>query len=509
MFFGPIIRHALLQASIPVFCLCLLACQNKADRNVPAASAPDADSAAYALLKARHPAFLLNQQGDSAFEAGNYPAAIARYQQSMDSAAAAADSFFYYDSKLDLAAVHDRLDELPQAIALAQTTVDAYIRGGDSARIGRAYTALAGFYGRAGRIDQSLEAGKKGFEILKCYGSPIHRCAAYNQMAFTYSERGRWAEAAPLLDTALMLLRASGVLNQLSSMYLNLGNCQRELRHWAEARNYLQAAAHLADSLGQGHVRAVALKRLSQLEESTGNAAGALEFYRQSVALKDSIFTAEKSRNLQELEVRYQTREKEQALLLLQEKRKTDLLRRDFALFLLAVLLIAAAWQFAQWRKRHRLDQLELEQKAAELHDFAGLLVLKNTRLAALEQALIKAENLNSNPDNSHARAPAEENAGAEDFYNHNIVTDKDWSVFKNYFDKSNPGYRLRLRKAYPDLTDAEERLFLLLKINLSTKEAAAMQGISTESVKKNRHRLRKRLGLGEDERLEAFIRKF
>ena len=51
--------------------------------------------------------------------------------------------------------------------------------------------------------------------------------------------------------------------------------------------------------------------------------------------------------------------------------------------------------------------------------------------------------------------------------------------------------------------------MFLLLKLNLSSKEAADMQGISLESIKKYRYRLRKRLGLEQEEGLELFVREF
>jgi hypothetical protein len=44
--------------------------------------------------------------------------------------------------------------------------------------------------------------------------------------------------------------------------------------------------------------------------------------------------------------------------------------------------------------------------------------------------------------------------------------------------------------------------------MNLSLREAADMLGISTSSVKKSRYRLKKRLGLKDEESLEDFIQK-
>ena len=93
--------------------------------------------------------------------------------------------------------------------------------------------------------------------------------------------------------------------------------------------------------------------------------------------------------------------------------------------------------------------------------------------------------------------------------YNQRILTDADWSSFKNYFEKAYPGYLIRLRNAHNSITEAEERMFLFIKLNLTNKESAAMLGISTESVKKSRQRLRKRLALEEAVELDDYVKGF
>ncbi|MCC6461619.1 MAG: transcriptional regulator [Saprospiraceae bacterium] len=445
----------------------------------------------------------LNLLGDSVFERGEYPAAIAFYQRSMDSAAVQADSFVYYDSKLDLASVHDRLGEPQQAIDLALPVVEAFIRSGDSSRIGRTYAALAGFYGKANMPDKSWEATQKGFAIVKQYGDSIHRCAAYNQMAFFYSDQGRWDLALPLLDTALQLLEASGILNQRPGMRLNLGDCHRQLGHWAEARRYLSAAAAEADSLGQAHVYARALERLSELAEANNNPGLALQLFRQADTIRDSMFTGEKTRNLQALEVEFQTREKEQEIRLLRAEKAAQEARQYLLLVGLCFLgLVAGLVGYILWAKLRSAGQ-RLEQHQQDLREYTQLLLTKNTRLTELEQALQQLENTDTGPDNETAFS----NEQAESLYNNKILTDTDWDAFKHHFERSHPGYLLRLRTQYPDLSGAEERLLLLIKTGLNSQEVANTLGITLNAIKKGRQRLRKRIGLQAETDLEQFVR--
>lgn len=87
------------------------------------------------------------------------------------------------------------------------------------------------------------------------------------------------------------------------------------------------------------------------------------------------------------------------------------------------------------------------------------------------------------------------------------ILTDEDWERFKKTFQEVYPNFFAALRYRFPAITASELRLSALIKMNLSLKEAAAMLGISADSVKKSRYRLKKRLGLVDEASLEEFVR--
>lgn len=446
----------------------------------------------------------LNQAGDSALQVGNYELALALFQHSIDSAAVHADSFDYYDSRLDMACVYDRLGELDKSIDIGLPVLEAFVRSGDSSRIGRAYSTLSAFYGRAEMPDKALEMAKKGFDIVKYYGSDMERCAAYNQMAFTYSDDGRWKDALPLLDSAVLFMRLSGVLTQLPGMYLNIGNCHREIGNTTEAQRYLRQAVALADSSGQMHIKARSLERLSQIAEAAGNQADALPLYRQAVALKDSLFKADKVKRLQELEVQYKTREKEQEILLLRAEQQASAARRNMLWTLWIASIAAACYGWLRWRAQARKSERELISSRIQLQEFARILIGKNARLMELEEAASSEQA--PKPEISHNTDDNETTSGGNELYNFRILTDQDWNTFKQLFDRSYPNYLHRLRSTFPDITSAEERLGLLLKINLQRQEIATMLGVSDSTVKKGRARLRRRLALAEDQSLEEFL---
>ena len=60
--------------------------------------------------------------------------------------------------------------------------------------------------------------------------------------------------------------------------------------------------------------------------------------------------------------------------------------------------------------------------------------------------------------------------------------------------------------KISPDLGNADLKLCALLKLNLNTKESANILGISQESVKTARYRVRKKLNLAREDNLVSYL---
>ncbi len=83
---------------------------------------------------------------------------------------------------------------------------------------------------------------------------------------------------------------------------------------------------------------------------------------------------------------------------------------------------------------------------------------------------------------------------------------EKDWELFKMYFEEVNKNFYTHLRKISGELTPGDLKLAALVKLNLNIKEAAAVLNISPESLRKARYRLRKKLGLKHGENLSEFL---
>jgi len=86
------------------------------------------------------------------------------------------------------------------------------------------------------------------------------------------------------------------------------------------------------------------------------------------------------------------------------------------------------------------------------------------------------------------------------------ILTEEDWTKFRSLFEKIHPGFFIKLKDKFPDITLAEQRMAALTRLRLTTKQIASMLGISTDSVHKTRQRLRQRLQVGTDINIDELV---
>lgn len=86
------------------------------------------------------------------------------------------------------------------------------------------------------------------------------------------------------------------------------------------------------------------------------------------------------------------------------------------------------------------------------------------------------------------------------------MTFNRDMEAFNGQVEQIHKDFQAKLDTVFPGLTEQEKKLATLLRLNLSTKEIAALLNISPKSAETARYRLRKRLNILSGENLNQFI---
>ena len=165
---------------------------------------------------------------------------------------------------------------------------------------------------------------------------------------------------------------------------------------------------------------------------------------------------------------------------------------------------------------RHQKEILEIELKAEnelnvqeyEKHILELEIQTKSSQVAGKSLSIAKQSEMIDN-----IRSILENESDVDKLKNEikkaikiNAVNKHEWETFENNVNQIHNEFISGLSKKYPTLTSKDIKLCIYLKMNLSSKEIAPLMNISFRGVELHRYRLRKKLGLTQEENLYKFM---
>ncbi len=155
--------------------------------------------------------------------------------------------------------------------------------------------------------------------------------------------------------------------------------------------------------------------------------------------------------------------------------------------------------KYRKLKEKQLREQIEYKNKQLTIYTLH--LIQKNESLKELQLEINKAIRHSDRKDHGDLR-----HFGS--LIDYSFRKDDEWEKFKLYFESVHSGFFENLLQMHPALSPQELRLCALIRLNLSIQETATILGISAESVKTARSRLRKKMDLSSQESLVDHIMK-
>jgi len=302
--------------------------------------------------------------------------------------------------------------------------------------------------------------------------------------------------------------------------YHGVGLSFYKKKDYQQARDYLDSAKSLAEEYDLKKIQRQVYDTYKDLEATRGNYQSAITYYDQYLRVRDELFNEEKSNIISNMESKRAYEEKEQQLEiaqknldLLRQKNKTNN-RTRLALVFGTLALLSLAWGILQ-RKNRRLEQQQIDlskaeketdelkdtiqQKEQELTSYTLNFVQKNEFISDLKSSIEGLRSELSREQRPKLNTIAKKIDTA-------LRMNEDWDDFRKHFESVHPSLMKKLNQNFPNLTKNEFKLIALIRLNLSTKEISSILGISPDSVKTARYRLRKKLRLENHNNLFDFL---
>jgi len=441
------------------------------------------------------------------------------------------------NANIYIARYYNKIGNAPKAIEFLLKALDYYERIQDAGRSAMCFNNIGVIYLSQDELEEAMDYFNKAYVVWNKTNSKGAIVLSLNNIASVYEEQSKDSLALDYYTRALKISEeikdkssASLILNSIGMIHLRQKEYEtsmifqkRALQLAIEKENAtLQSKSYGAMSeiyAAQGQpVKALAIAkkgleyalkvtskgdlrdsyyRVSKAHERLNDYKKAYEFQSLYVALNDSIKNSENLGSIEKLKSRYELDKKEAEIVLLTQRNQVEAFRRNIFIVVLVGLLIIGLLLYSRFRL---IVKRKFALKRQQLNLYTQSLIEKSEIINRIN---LELEQFKSNSSSEDAQI-----IKIDKILQSNILTDEDWENFKKAFEDIYPSFFSKLRYKYPAITISELRLSALIKLNLSIKEMASMLGISPESVKTSRYRLKKKLGLSESETVEEFIEK-
>jgi tetratricopeptide (TPR) repeat protein len=412
------------------------------------------------------------------------------------------------------------LEEHEKALAL-------YKELKDENGIAFSYGCLGHLYEKRKSYDKALSYQQQALTYYEKSSDQLGMATILENIGSIYEDQENYSVSLDYFTKAFKLNESTRDSLSMIVNINNIGDNYRKTNQYDQAIAWTKKAAELAARLKDKYQLSSAYKDLSKIYNLVGDYENAYKNLEIGRNLYQDMYTQDASRQLALFQTLFEIERKNHSIQQLESDQKISSIVKitmgsSFALIAMLAGVVISRQRLKIKRDKDILDQAETKNKLM-------LAEVENTHLH--EQRLQQELDTKSKALTSHTLHIISKNKMLEDIQQkltdflkeangdqrkpikslvkmieHNFVQDKDWEDFRQIFEQVHQDFFKRLQRVANELTPAELRLAALIKLNVPSKDIAVVLGISQDSLRIARYRLRKKLNLEQGDNLIRYI---
>lgn len=360
--------------------------------------------------------------------------------------------------------------------------------------------AIGNCYLRKNDLSNAMYYFNKSETISLKIGDTIRYAKILGDKALVSEKKGNTAEAIRLLKQDISY--SQKLKEDKNEMYASIVLAKMLLKSGSqdEADKILERAETIANS--KSYYRSF-LKQILELKLQLDgkNPVEELKMRRQLNQIEEDLLKTNGNSVLRKSnwliqKIKFENEAKKNRLELKHQKKKAVIYILIGVIAIVSSLFIYFSSRRKLEAKRLRLTKYENERLIFEkklkdanydLDKYVEYLRNKNNQIAILTA---KINEIKSSSSNS-----LKEKGKLQEILNSHLMTDENWSAFKQEFKKQHSIFYESLIENFPELKESNLKIVMLQKLDFTNYEIATLLGVTIDAVKKSKQRLKKKLG--------------
>lgn len=473
--------------------LCFVVACNSGNDTVPAPKSRSVEEASGNLT----------DLGNEQWRMGNYQEALRYFTQAYKEVKASGDEKETATLLNNLGLVHWRLENNAEAMECYAEAATLAEKTGMKRLLGLTYTNRALILKERRDFEAAFNHNNKAITIFKELGEPRDLAIAYNNQGQIYRFSEAYGNALTYYLLSLEECKKINYAEGMATAYQNLSTVYAKQANKEKALWAGHKCLNLAYKVNSKVRISEGLRELSRNYDLFNVQDSALYYFKKHYDVEKEIMEANQSNLLSQYQASLGIEVKNlQIKNLRNEKEIANTRLLLVAVSIVIGLLIASFFIYRYFSvMRFKKSQLELQLKNS-----LQLIEVKEEELKTYIIDLTHKNNIINRIQESGKEQPVNIDYDVNDLLEQKIFTDDGWDKFKKRFAAIYPDFFSRIKQHSVPITEAEVRILVLMRLKLNGNEMASILGISPQSVRVCKMRLKKKLQVSHYTTVEEYL---
>ncbi len=476
-------------------------------------------------------ATIFRQMGQVLFRMGSYPQAVTqlleadRLFRSLNKPEALAENSNF------LGSVYYYNKQSAESLERFQEALSIYHLAQNPSGLSDTYAHIGHWHEKQRQLDSALYYQRSALAFAYLGRNRSAEARIYEHLGSIHEDLEAFDSARHYYQASLTLYRSLGLRAEQVGLVNNLGDVFSKTGHPVEGLAYAREAMQLAWAEQDKYQLQSAYRDMGECFMALGRPDSGYHYLEKSRDLVQEIYTSDNQRQIALLQTLYAVEQKNAEIAQLNAGRKVDHIAL-IAVIIVALLLGLLGYAVNSRQKLKIRNEQALNEQQHRIHEAEKELMASDLRMKKMEEDTLKQElDIRSKELSSHILHLVQKNEVMEEIRTGlqeiikddrrdqkkqlrqllnkiqvSVAQEDYWNEFRLIFDKVHASFFASLNRHSPDLTPAEIRLLALVKMNLASADMARLLGVTPDSLRVMRYRVKKKMRLGVDDSLQQFI---
>lgn len=303
---------------------------------------------------------------------GNFDKSLEIYYSILKIYEEAEDSFSIATTLNAMGEIVKKTGKKKEAMEFYDRALELFKDIGDKTEIANCLYNIGDTYMQLGEYRQALQYFKNALALDQETGSDWGMAYDFEALGKVYGFQEKYDNALLYHNQALQLRKKLGLQRELAMSHSEIGTINYKLEKYESAEKSLLKAIEIAQYISAKPVLKDNFDKLSLVYAKTGKYQKALEYRNKFMVINDSLFSISRSRQIEELQVRFDSEKKQSAITALEKdaeitglklERQTTL--RNISIAAALTILLFGYFGFNRYRHQQRIKQANEAKKRA------------------------------------------------------------------------------------------------------------------------------------------------